>query len=179
MIEDRNKASRSKTWVRYPNLGPQRAPPLGALLFASLIGSFAWMATLSFWLLFWNCWPGHWWNGVQEWRRRCRLLRMLLMKGANQLPEVYDCRWRLSGVFFFWLALPQNEVVVAWHLIVCLLAVHRAVNDCFNLILFVASGFEFQLFFWLWQSFIHSPLPGDILLQQWHMEYIVYLLLRR
>ncbi len=39
-------------------LGPQKAPLLGALLSASLMGSFAWTATVLFWF-FWNHWPGH------------------------------------------------------------------------------------------------------------------------
>ncbi len=134
-----------------------------ALVSASLISSFAWTATLLFWL-FWNRCSGHWWSGVQGWKGCCRLLRMLLMKGADQLPKVYDCWWRLPSIFFFWVALPQNEVVETWHLIICLLAVHRAVNDCFDLILLVSSGLKFYLFFWLWQSFIYSPFPCGVLL---------------
>ncbi len=62
------------------------------------------------------------------------------MKGANQLSEMYDCRWKLLGVFFFWVTLLQNEVIGAWYLIaVCLLAVYHAVNDYFDLIPFVTS----------------------------------------
>ncbi len=68
-------------------LGAQKAPLLSALL----IRSFTWMATLLFWF-FWNRWPGHWWSGIQGCRGRCRLFRILLMEGADQFPEVYDCR---------------------------------------------------------------------------------------
>ncbi len=155
-------------------LGPWRA----LLLSASLIGSFAWTATLSFWL-FWNHWSDHWWSGIQGWRGCCWLFWMLLMEGADQFPEVYDYWWRFPGIFFFWVAFLQNEVIEAWYLtVVYLLAIHCAVNDCFDLILLVISCLK--LFFWPWQSFvIHSPLPGSILLQQWHIEYIVYIPLCR
>ncbi len=66
---------------------------------------------------------------------------------------------------FFLLGSPStNKVVEAWHLVVCLLAIHYAVDDCFDLILLVISCLKLKLFFWLWQSFIHLPLPSSILL---------------
>ncbi len=98
-------------------------------------------------LLFWDHWPGHWWSGVQRWRGRCRLLWMLFMKGADQLPEVHDCQWRLLGVFFFWVALPRDEVVEVWYLVaVYLLNVHCTVNDCFDLVLLVVPASNFMSF---------------------------------
>ncbi len=51
------------------------------------------------------------------------------MEDADQLPEVYDCQWRLPSIFFFWVALPQNEVVETWHLIICLLAIHSTIDN--------------------------------------------------
>ena len=33
--------------------------------------------------------------------------------------------------------------------VVCLLVIHHAINDFFDLILFVASGFKFEILFWL------------------------------
>ena len=134
------------------------------LVSASFMGSFALTAMLSFWLL-WNRWSGHWWNGGQEWRGCCWLLRMLLIKGVDQLPEIYDCQWKLPDVFFFQIAFSQNEVIEAWDLIaICLLTIHRAVKDYFDLILLIISCLI--LFFWLWQSFvIHLPFPSGILLQ--------------
>ncbi len=130
-------------------LGPRRVPLLNALLSTSLIGSFAWTATLLFWF-FRNCWPGHWWSRVQRWGGCYQLFWIFPMKGADQLSEVYDCQWKLLGIFFFWVTLLQNKIVEAWHLVVCLLAVHCAVDDCFDLILFIASGLKFNIFFWLW-----------------------------
>ena len=68
------------------------------------------------------------------------------MKDINQLLKMHDCQCKLPGVFFFWIAFLQNEIIEVWYLIVGLLIVHRAVNDCFDFILFVISRFKF---FWL------------------------------
>ena len=48
-----------------------------------------------------DCWLGHRQSGVQGCWYRCRLLRMVLIKGADHLPEVYDCRGRFPSILFF------------------------------------------------------------------------------
>ncbi len=41
--------------------------------------------------------------------------------------------------------------------IICLLAIHHTVNNCFDFILFIVSSLKFLLLFWLWQSIVHRP----------------------
>ena len=37
-----------------------------------------------------DCWPSHWWRGVDRRRGRCRLVRMVFVEQADELPKVLD-----------------------------------------------------------------------------------------
>ena len=69
------------------------------------------------------------------------------MKDADQLLKVYNCCSRLPDIFFFWIALLQNKIIKAWHLIVYLFAIYCTINDSFDLIFFIISSLKFL--FWL------------------------------
>lgn len=64
---------------------------------------------------------------------------MFFIEDIDQILEMYNCKWRLSGVFFFWIVFLQNEVMEAWYLIVCLLVVYHAIDNSFDFVLFVIS----------------------------------------
>ena len=48
-----------------------------------------------------DCWLSHGQSRVQGCWCCCRLLRVVLVEGADYLPEVYDGRRRFSDAFFF------------------------------------------------------------------------------
>ena len=58
-----------------------------------------------------NFWLGHGQNEVQECWCRCWLLQVVLVEVADYLPEVHDYKERFSGVFFFWITLPNNQII--------------------------------------------------------------------
>ena len=37
-----------------------------------------------------DCWPSHWWRSVNGRKSCCRLVRMVLVERANELPKVLD-----------------------------------------------------------------------------------------
>ena len=51
--------------------------------------SFRWSSSLSFGGEL-DCWPSHWWRGVDGRRGRRRLVRMVLVERADELPKVLD-----------------------------------------------------------------------------------------
>ena len=51
--------------------------------------SFRWLSSLSFGGEL-DCWPSHWWRGVNGKKGRCQLVKIVLVKRADELPKVLD-----------------------------------------------------------------------------------------
>ena len=94
-----------------------------SVFFSSFVSALAWWSTsLSFrsrrsdrWLGCWlDGWPGHRWCSVDGLRGRCRLVRMIFVERADELPKVLNGRCRLPGIFFFWITFPRNQIVEPW-----------------------------------------------------------------
>ena len=92
--------------------------PLSCRLFlVASLGAFLSMSCWSPSLLFGRklaCWSSHWWRGIDGRRSRCWLVKMVLMKRANELSKVLN-RWDwLSGILFLRISLPWNQIVETW-----------------------------------------------------------------
>ena len=65
-----------------------------SVLFNLFVGAVSGSASLLFWSRWLGCWldgwPGHRWCSVNGLRSRCRLVRMILMERADELPKVLD-----------------------------------------------------------------------------------------
>ena len=46
-------------------------------------------------------WSSHWWCNVNDRRSRCRFVRIIFVKWADELSKVLDCWGWLPGIFFF------------------------------------------------------------------------------
>ena len=78
--------------VRYLNLSKNTIKiKRSSVLFSSFVSAVGWLSSLSFGRSSrLDCRSSHRWCGVDSRRSRCRLVRVVLVERADELPEVLD-----------------------------------------------------------------------------------------
>ena len=76
----------------YPNLSKNTIKfKCSSVLFSSFVSAVGWSSSLSFGRSSWlDCRSSHRWYSVNSRRSRCRLVRVVLVERADELPEVLD-----------------------------------------------------------------------------------------